>query len=55
MLLSSLGSARAIAVLTEGAVNPLPVRPWVYGATAFTVFMVLLAVTWAFRSVGHKH
>ena len=55
MLTSIAATHAAVVLAAEPAVNPLPVPNWVYGATALTVFMVLLAITWAFRSVGNKH
>jgi hypothetical protein len=36
-------------------VRQLPVSPVVFGIAAMAVFAVLLAVTYAFRSVGHRH
>ena len=33
----------------------LPVPPLVYGLVAFGIILVLLAVTFAFRSVGKRH
>ena len=53
MLSSAL--ATGIHFAAEEAAHPLPAPPWVFGVGALTTFMVLLGVTWAFRSVGNKH
>jgi hypothetical protein len=49
--------AFALATATEGAEKQrdLPIPPWGFGLLALLVFSVLLTITWAFRSVGHKH
>ena len=33
----------------------LPMPPEAYGVLALVVFLILLAITWAFRSSGTKH
>jgi hypothetical protein len=33
----------------------LPISPQAFGLLALGVFAALLAVTWAFRSVGKRH
>jgi hypothetical protein len=33
----------------------LPVSPWFFGFGALGMFFVLLAITWTFRNVAHKH
>jgi hypothetical protein len=33
----------------------LPAPPWAFGLVAFGIIVVLLAVTYAFRSVGKRH
>ncbi len=43
-----------LAESTEKA-RDLPVPPAVFGIGALATFGVLLAITWAFRSVGHRH
>ena len=45
------------AVLAEESelVNHLPIPAPVFGITAFVVFLGLLAVTYAFRSVWTRH
>lgn len=45
------------AVLAEESelVNHLPISAPVFGITAFVVFVGLLAVTYAFRSVWTRH
>jgi hypothetical protein len=44
-------------LLTAGteAVQSLPIPPSAYGLLAIAVFGLLLAVTFAFRSVGQRH
>ena len=45
-----------LSVLTEGPiVNELPMSPLGYGLLAIGSFAALLAITFAFRSVGTKH
>lgn len=51
VLAASIKAAEAAA---EEAVE-LPADPWVFGVGALVLFGVLLAVTWAFRSVASKH
>ncbi|ROP45843.1 hypothetical protein [Pseudokineococcus lusitanus] len=36
-------------------VNELPMDPFFFGLTAFVALLVLLSVTFAFRSVGFRH
>ncbi|MGC5168872.1 hypothetical protein [Luteimicrobium sp. DT211] len=43
------------AVLVAEKVNELPVSPYVYGGTALAILVGLLAITFAFRSVGTRH
>lgn len=46
----------AIQLLAAAGKAPqLPVSPVAYGLIALGVFAALLAVTWAFRSVGKRH
>jgi hypothetical protein len=45
---------KAAEVAAEETVE-LPADPWVFGVSALVLFGVLLGVTWAFRSVAHKH
>jgi hypothetical protein len=47
----------ALLVAEESAevVNHLPMPPEAFGLVAFGGLMVLLAVTYAFRSVGTRH
>ena len=45
---------RLSAELTEHATE-LPADPVVYGLGGFGALVVLLAVTYAFRSVGSRH
>ncbi|MFC8734124.1 hypothetical protein ACFT5B_16855 [Luteimicrobium sp. NPDC057192] len=45
----------AAVLVAEKVVNELPVSPYVYGGTALAVLVALLAVTFAFRSVGTRH
>ncbi|GAA4853772.1 hypothetical protein GCM10023221_37190 [Luteimicrobium xylanilyticum] len=45
----------AAVLVTEKVVNELPASPYVYGGTALAVLVALLAVTFAFRSVGTRH
>jgi hypothetical protein len=45
-----------MSVLTEAPiVNELPMSPLGYGLLAIGTFAVLLAITFAFRSVGTRH
>jgi hypothetical protein len=43
-----------LAAGTEAA-QSLPISPAAYGLLAIAIFGVLLAVTFAFRSVGNRH
>ena len=43
-----------LAAGTEAA-QSLPIPPAAYGLLAIAIFGVLLAVTFAFRSVGNRH
>ncbi len=47
----------AVLIAAEEAevVNHLPMAPELFGLVAFGSLMVLLAVTYAFRSVGTRH
>jgi hypothetical protein len=38
----------------EEATRELPMAPVVYFIIAFSLFVVLLAVTWSFRNTAHK-
>ena len=44
-----------LAATTVERGQELPMSPVVFGITAFAVFLLLLAVTWAFRHAGNKH
>ncbi len=45
-----------MSVLTEGeVVTELPLTPVWFGIIALIVFAALLAITWAFRGVWHRH
>jgi hypothetical protein len=46
-----------LATMQEGAEKEreLPMPPWAIGLLAFMGFLVLLAITWSFRSVGQRH
>lgn len=48
---SSLANLYAAA---EGQGHELPMSPYLYGAIAFTGFVLLLAVLWAFRGTAQK-
>ncbi len=48
-------AALAASTATEEEAHALPAEPWVFGVVSLIVFAALFAVTWAFRSVGHKH
>jgi hypothetical protein len=45
---------RLLAEGTEAAMN-LPIPPAAFGLLSIAIFGVLLAVTFAFRSVGNRH
>jgi hypothetical protein len=46
----------AIQLLAAAQEGPeLPVPPAAFGLIALGVFAALLALTWAFRSVGKRH
>ncbi len=48
----------ALVMSATGANEPAssaPFSPLVFGLIAFAVFLLLLAITWAFRSVGQRH
>jgi hypothetical protein len=49
--------AMALAAAAEGAeeTRQLPMSPALFGITAIVVFASLLAITWAFRSIGNRH
>jgi protein-S-isoprenylcysteine O-methyltransferase Ste14 len=49
--------AFAITAAAQGAEEhrELPMPTWAYGVLALAVFFGLFALTWAFRSVGHRH
>jgi len=49
-----LSAALLAAEESAEIVNQLPVHPLVYGGGAFLGLMALLAVTFAFRSVGTR-
>lgn len=40
---------------TEEVVNELPIPPAAFGILAMSTFVLLLLVTFAFRSVGTRH
>lgn len=50
-----LAAAQLLAEESAEAANHLPVPPEVVGLGAFGALLVLLAVTYAFRSVGTRH
>lgn len=50
-----LSAALLAAEASTEVVNELAVPPLMYGAGAFIGLMALLAVTFAFRSVGTRH
>ena len=54
MLTSALAAGIHLAA-EEAAKQPTAAPPLVFGVAAFGAFMLLLGVTWAFRSVGNKH
>jgi hypothetical protein len=45
----------AVVAESEAVRHELPVTPGTYGIIALVVFGVLLAVTYAFRSVSKRH
>jgi hypothetical protein len=46
----------AATLATAGTVTrELPMPPWVFGATAFASFLVLLGVLWSFRNTAAKY
>jgi hypothetical protein len=49
--------AFALAVAADTAEKPrhLALPPWGFSLIALTIFFVLFAITWAFRSVGNRH
>jgi hypothetical protein len=49
------GPVSAAVLVAQKVVNELPVSPYVYGGTALAVLVGLLAITFAFRSVGTRH
>ena len=50
-----MNAALILAEETHEVVNELPVDPAVIGIAGFGGLVVLLLVTYAFRSVGHRH
>ena len=50
-----LAVALLAAVTTADQERELPMPPWAFGVISLAVFAALLAVTYAFRSVGRKH
>lgn len=55
MVTNALAASIKAAEIVEETHHALPAEPWVFGVSALVTFGLLLAVTWAFRSVGHKH
>jgi hypothetical protein len=52
----TLFAGNALSARTSSdAPRDLPVPPLVYGITAFCIILALLAVTFAFKSVGKRH
>ncbi|MBO1750726.1 hypothetical protein J4G33_02805 [Actinotalea sp. BY-33] len=47
--------AALLAAEEAEVVNHLPMAPEAFGLVAFGALMALLAVTYAFRSVGTRH
>lgn len=48
----------ALVMSATGANEPAssePFPPLVFGLIAFATFLLLLAILWAFRSVGNRH
>lgn len=39
----------------DAAAHELPVPPWAFGVGALVAFLVLLLITFAFKSVGTRH
>jgi hypothetical protein len=52
LALHALAAARAE---TAEPKRHLPMPPEAFGILAIVVFLILLAITWAFRSSGTKH
>jgi hypothetical protein len=52
MVTSALAAPLAAA---EQPIRQLPVSPEVIGLGAMGIFLALMAITWAFRSVGKRH
>ncbi len=50
-----MNAALILAGETHEVVNELPVDPMVFGVAGFGGLLVLLLITYAFRSVGHRH
>lgn len=49
-------AARVVAeTAAEEGGHELPMSPLGFGLTAAVLFLFLLAVTYAFRSIGHRH
>ncbi len=47
--------ALVLTAASGEAQNTLPFPPLVFGSIAFGFFLLLLAITYAFRSVGNRH
>ena len=47
--------ALLVSAATEEPKRHLPIPPWAFGLLAVAAFVVLLLVTFAFRSTGTKH
>jgi hypothetical protein len=56
-MIQTLALHAVAAAQAETAELPrhLPMPPAAYGILALVVFLILLAITWAFRSSGTKH
>ena len=44
-----------VAAAEEPAKRHLPIPPWAFGLLALAAFVLLLLITFAFRSTGTKH
>lgn len=53
--MSFMSSVVTLAAAGNETVRELPLPAWLYGALAFTCFMALLGVLWAFRNTALKY
>jgi hypothetical protein len=55
IVIRMLAVALLAATNTADQERELPMPPWAFGLLSIAVFAALLAITYAFRSVGTKH